>query len=382
MTADSEGAAPARRGPGNHIAEWFGHRVFPTVSGGDAGLANQKNSSCPFLSDITGAESACVKDENSKGVCTVSSRSNGGQRQDWPVCPIRALDDSMLDDAVRRLFGYGELDAVEVVQVTSLALPGRRAEVKQRVLDGEHVVAYFQTKLGGEIRLAATERSPEFNFDSTMVELLPNGAGGVDLGRYAIFEIQTMDYHGTYKHAVKNLRDGLRLHALDFHETLARRPDWVSDHMEGPNLSNVFKRTFYQMMFKFQVGAHEHSAGCVFAIPRPVWQSWQRHLGAPELLPAADGTWRFPGTSPATDVNPPAWIYVFDVNAGSVVSPNELTLWRVIGTDAATMSRFALEEAPNAALAEGGSVDRLMMTIRTRMAKWMPEILDAGPTLL
>lgn len=362
------------RGPTNHIAEWFGHRVFPTVAKDPIALADQRSRSCPFLTGITNRTTECIKDDNSKGVCTVSSRSNG-PRQDWLVCPFRALDDSMLEDAVRRLFQYPETDPVDIVPVTVLADEARREDFKRQVHAGQHMVAYFQTKLGGEISLSATERSPEFSFDSTMVEVLPDGETGLRLGEYAVFEIQTMDYHGTYRHAVSNLRDGLRLHKDGFHNTLEGMPEWASERMEGPNLANVFKRTFYQMMFKFQVGAHQHCAGCVFAIPRPVWESWQRHLGAPELVDFGDGTWRLPASDQsALQPHPPAWIYVFDVNASSTSTPNELELWRVIGTDAATMSRHALVEAPNAALAEGSSVDRLMVTIRTRLATWLPEL--------
>lgn len=361
------------REPANHIAEWFGHRIYPTVMDDEGALADQRESTCPFLTQITSVISKCVKNANSEGVCTISSRSNARLRQDWLVCPIRALDDDILDDGARRLFGYPAGAPVDIVPVTVLQDPGRRETFKASVLAGQNVVAYFQTKLGGEISIGATGRSPEFSFDSTMVEVLPDGAGGLRLGRYAIFEIQTMDYHGSYKHAVANLRDGLRLHPNDFHTILRSRSDWAAEKIEGPNLSNVFKRTFYQMMFKFQIGAHEHCAGCIFAIPRPVWDSWQRHLGAPELIDAGDGTWRMPGGD--VGEKPPAWIYVFDVNAESTQTPNDVALWRVIGTDARIMSRHALEEAPNAALAEGGSVDRLMLTIRTRLGRWLPEIL-------
>jgi hypothetical protein len=36
---------------------------------------------------------------------------------------------------------------------------------------------------------------------------------------------------------------------------------WLSEGVEGPNIANVFKRTFYQMMFTFQLGHHERCAG-------------------------------------------------------------------------------------------------------------------------
>ena len=80
---------------------------------------------------------------------------------------------------------------------------------------------------------------------------------------------------------VRNLRDGLRLHPNTFPDTLQANKNWLSEGVEGPNIANVFKRTFYQMMFKFQLGKHPRCAGCVLAIPQSVWDSWQKHLGAP-----------------------------------------------------------------------------------------------------
>jgi len=144
--------------------------------------------------------------------------------------------------------------------------------------------------------------------------------------------------------------------------------------VEGPNIANVFKRTFYQMMFKFQIGAHGKSAGCVFAIPRSVWDSWQRHLGKPDLVEHHDGTWRLAIPEKMSDECPPAWIYVFDVAESAQTSPNEIALWRVIGTDAEALGFYALELAPEAALDAGGSVDRLLETVRIRLRPYLPEL--------
>ena len=130
----------------------------------------------------------------------------------------------------------------------------------------------------------------------------------------------------------------------DSHTTLADHPGWLSERMEGPNISNVFKRTFYQMMFKFQIGAHAHSAGCAFAIPRPVWDSWQRHLAGPDLVERGDGTWQLGESDPAAKSDkPPAWIYVLDLDVSDQDSPNDLKIWRIIATDARSMSHYALD---------------------------------------
>jgi hypothetical protein len=44
-------------------------------------------------------------------------------------------------------------------------------------------------------------------------------------------------------------------------------PEWAGRKIEGPNISNAFKRTFYQIVFKFQVTKQGASAGCALALP-------------------------------------------------------------------------------------------------------------------
>jgi hypothetical protein len=74
----------------------------------------------------------------------------------------------------------------------------------------------------------------------------------VKSGRYGIIEIQTADTHGSYRHTVETLHSALDLHrSSGFAEQVAAHPDWPAHRVEGPNISNVFKRTFYQVMVKF-----------------------------------------------------------------------------------------------------------------------------------
>ena len=273
---------------GNFVSEWFGHRVHPTVANTAESLADQEGRRCPFLSKALGATTECVKSESAKGICTISSSSNG-PRQDWLVCPFRALDFELLGNAARRLFSAAP-DSLSIVPAPVLAREEIRESLTARLEAGARVIVFLQAKLGGEISLASTARSPEVSFDTTLVELIRRD-GALDIGTYGIVEVQTMDFHGTYKHAVKNLTDALRLHGQDFHNILgANQGRWISERIEGPNIANVFKRTFYQMMLKFQIGAHPSSAGCVLALPAAVWDSWQRHLGKPDLIPQTDGT--------------------------------------------------------------------------------------------
>ncbi|MBO0801642.1 MAG: hypothetical protein J2P25_01000 [Nocardiopsaceae bacterium] len=147
--------------------------------------------------------------------------------------------------------------------------------------------------------------------------------------------------------------------------------------MEGPNISNVFKRTFYQIAFKFQVTRREASVGCVLALPRPVWDSWQPFLGAPELRRHHDGTWRLLDDH-ASD--PADWIYVFDVTGDPAPDggPAPIDVRLVIGTDAATLSRAAFDIAPAKAVEHGAGADAVATAIIRRLTSYLPEMLVHG----
>jgi hypothetical protein len=366
-----------------HVAEWFGHRVFPTVSSGDTPIGDQESKRCPFLTQTLKHSTPCVKAANSRGVCTISASSNG-PRQDWLVCPYRALDDGLLGDMVCRLYGIPPLDRVLIRPVVALGDEAGKSEILTAVRGSGRVFVYFQDKLGGEISLAKTAASPELSFDITVVELLPappssegsapgSGEPTVTVGRYGVIELQTTDTHGSYAQAVSALNSALDLHKDRFSEQLAENPEWAGRKVEGPNISNVFKRTFYQIAFKFQVTKRNTSAGCALALPQPVWDSWQPFLGAPELHEQADGTWRLMDDH---TLEPSDWIYVFDIDtqpgAGGHPAPIRVSL--VIGTDAATLSRAAFEVAPAKAVTHSGERDAVAETITRRLGRYLSEI--------
>lgn len=366
-----------------HVAEWFGHRVFPTVSSGDMPVGDQKTKRCPFLTQTLKHSTPCVKAANSRGVCTISASSNG-PRQDWLVCPYRALDDGLLSDMVSRLYGIPPLDSVLIRPVVALGDETDRSEILTAVHAGTRAFVYFQDKLGGEISLAKTAASPELSFDITVVELLPvpqasEGSGpgprepAVTVGQYGVIELQTTDTHGSYAQAVSALTSALDLHKDRFSEQLAENPEWAGRKVEGPNISNVFKRTFYQIAFKFQVTKRDTSVGCALALPQPVWDSWQPFLGAPELHEQADGTWRLLDDH---TLEPSDWIYVFNIDtqpgAGGQPAPIRVSL--VIGTDAATLSRAAFEVAPAKAVAHSGEHDAVTETIVRRLGRYLSEV--------
>lgn len=360
-----------------HIAEWFGHRIFPTVSAGDTPINDQQAERCPFLTQTLKHSTQCVKAPNSRGVCTISASSNG-PRQDWLVCPYRALDDGLLADMVCRLYGIPPLDPVLIRPVLALADHADRSEILDAVHGNRRAFVYFQDKLGGEISLSKTGASPELSFDITVVELVPADSAGADdpsvtIGKYGVIELQTTDTHGSYSQAVKALTSALDLHKENFSDQLAANPEWAGRKIEGPNISNVFKRTFYQIAFKFQVTKRETSVGCALALPQPVWDSWQPFLGAPELHEQPDGTWRLLDDRMS---KPSDWIYVFDIDtqpgAGGKPAPIQVSL--VIGTDAATLSRAAFEVAPAKAVAHGDGYDAVVETITRRLGRYLPDV--------
>jgi hypothetical protein len=364
-----------------HVAEWFGHRVYPAVADHARVREDQRTERCPFLSEVAERNTECVKSANNRGVCTISAGSNG-TRQDWLVCPHRALDDDLLHAMVRRLFGLTSGTAVHVLPVTSLA----DDDVRERLITDAHrpggprQFLTFQQFFGGEISLPRSTTSPELSFDATVVEVVPSDTTiGIKLGRYGVIEMQTTDTHGTYRHAVDALRGAFDLHEDDFGRQVAAHPDWPGRRVEGPNISNVFKRTFYQVMFKFQITRRASSSGCILALPRPVWDSWQPFLGAPEIVDMNDGTHRLKGQDDgAVDLSnqTPNWIYVFDIadEPPADGSPTPVELQLVIATDAPTLSRLALDIAPNNAIGDADAEDTVVDALRRRTNTYMPGI--------
>lgn len=363
---------------GNFISEWFGHRVYPAVRGSAGALADQRAGRCPFLTSSAGEDRPCVKAEASKGVCTISSRSNG-PRQDWLVCPLRVLDSPIIASAVATLFRTPAGSRPLVIAAPELVRPDVQDAIRAANASGAPAFVFLQKQFGGEILIGKTDRSPELALDFALVEIVAD-ADAPTIGRYGILEVQTMDFHGSYKHAVKDLKDALRLHTDDFHATLSKHQEWLSKDIEGPNIANVFKRTFYQMLLKFEIGQHQGNVGCVLAIPASVWDSWQRHLGAPVLEQNADGTFALMGPHFSPEPRPPrAWVIVFDIDAESKTSPNPVRIDKLIATDTDSISFAALKSAPGAAVAPGGPVERVPGVIRERLSVFWP-ILKGGAT--
>jgi hypothetical protein len=364
--------SPKKAGAGNFVSEWFGHRVYPTVVSDASSIAAQRNEQCPFLSAATGETRLCVKSDAAKGVCTINTLT-GGVRKDWLVCPYRAVSTEIVIDAVRQLFGLAAFAVPFITPGITLTKPAVRENIVARLRSGQSVYIYFDAKTSGELSIPPTDKSPEFAFDVTIVELTLHGSTA-RIGRFGILEIQTMDFHGSYRAAVRNLRDGLRLHPNSFAATLQSNPLWLCEGIEGPNIANVFKRTFYQMMFKFQLGAHDRCVGCMLAIPESVWDSWLRHLGEPVLSKEADGTFSLLAPGRARPNPVPAWIYVFNPDASSAKTPSPMSVSKVIATDVPAMAHGALTVAPLAAIENIGSPTGMLSLLARRLKKLWPDL--------
>lgn len=358
--------SPAPKVIGNFISEWFGHRMFPTVVSSVSSVADQRNLRCPFLSMATGEVRECIKNQSSKGVCTISSASNG-PRQDWVVCPYRAFDRQLMQAVAAQFYGLNV--EFHMFAAPVLASDERREQVLELLRQGEKVLVYFDQKMGGEIGVSATDKSPEIAFDTTFVEL-NRGENGIGLGRFAVMEIQTMDFHGSYRKAVENLSSALRLHDDTFPTQVQANQRWLGDHIEGPNIANVFKRTFWQMMFKFEMATSPGCAGVALTIPLSVWDSWQKFLGAPALVDLHDGTFALADSAGETETVGSSWIYVFDLDESSAQTPSPMRINRVIRTTAAALAHHALEEAPQ------GAIEQLQAGIypalQARLRKYWP----------
>jgi hypothetical protein len=363
--------AKSERG-GNFVSEWFGQRIYPNVRLDIAAVSGSGFGQCPFLGDVLKARTPCVKNTNSAGVCSISSVSNGS-RQDWLVCPYRVISSDIVSKGCQRIF---ELDhEVTPLPVSVLQNEGALRDFVDRVRSDGSGYLFFQDKLGGEISLPGTARSPELSFDITLVEIRPDGPDGFSVSRYGILEIQTMDYHGSYKSAVNNLRDGLRLHGKAFPAALETNLSrWAGEGIEGPNVANVFKRTFYQMMLKFRMaGQGSAAAGIVLALPRSVWDSWQPFLGAPEVEEESTGIMRLhvlPGTASEPPLN--AFICVFDLDSGDDKAVSPVRIEHFIRVSPEKLTHHAFTVVPAHILQSLQTDESVLARIRVRLGVWWP----------
>ena len=147
----------------------------------------------------------------------------------------------MVHQVTRKIFSDPRED-VPIYPVVHLNSP----EHLTAILDQgskEVVYLFFQNKLGGEINLGGSSTTPELSFDLTIVECRCD-ENWLVLKRYGILEIQTMDFHGSYQHAVRALEAAVDLHADNFPAQVEENQEWLGRRIEGPNIANVLQTDY------------------------------------------------------------------------------------------------------------------------------------------
>jgi hypothetical protein len=246
------------------------------------------------------------------------------------------------------------------------------ALIDQSIAADQRAFVFFQDKLGGEIPISGTSSSPEISFDITVVELYYARPGVIKVDRYGFIEIQTMDFHGSYKHAVSSLRNALDLHKRKFPTQLASNQEWASRKVEGPNIANVFKRTFYQMLLKFELSKEGCAAGTVLALPEAVWESWQPFLGRPTIETVSGSEFRLVGSDNVTYHGTNAWIFVFALDAGASDPISPVKIVSRIRVSATDLVQHAFVTVPANMLQRATVDDVLLPRIRERIRRAMP----------
>ena len=354
--------------PNNFIGEWFGYRLYPDVKCRADQVSDLQSGLCPFLSEITGRDCLCEKPTASQGVCTITTTKSG--TKDWMVCPYRSLDNAFLTSVVERIFGCK--DSPYIIPVSSLAYSQILSELKTAVANGQPAFLFFQDKLGGEINVPPTAESPELKFDITLVPVSFSG-NTLQIHEFAIYEVQTMDFHGSYRHAVNALQSAVDLHGERFPQEVGKNSDWLGRKIEGPNIANVFKRTFYQLLLKFRLAEEHTCAGVALGLPEAVWDSWSPHLNSPTLQPYSD--YRvLEGTDPERLSN--SWIFVFETDRNSDAAREPLQSRYQIRVDVDALLRLAFSDVPD--YISHNLVDRVRAGITRRVSEVYPSVEWGG----
>jgi len=351
---------------GNFISEWFGQRIYPEVKLDSRAISGVNWGGCPFLTSIKRQRTQCIKSENAFGVCTINSLGAEGRR-DWLVCPYRVIDSAIVQSGCATIFGAAPLSPPIPISILN---DEKGIAILETTLDTDQkAFIFFQDKLGGEISISSTSASPEIAFDITVVELSRPKAGTLRVDRYGFIEIQTMDFHGSYKAAVTDLRDAHRLHGKQFPKALSEHQSWASKNIEGPNIANVFKRTFYQTLVKFELSKEGAAAGTILDLPEAVWESWQPFLGRPVIGHVSGSEFRIAGTDTVDYHGTNAWVFVFDLDdkGNSPISP--VVIKSRIRVSATDLVQHAFVTVPKNMLHWATTDDVLLNRIRDRIRR-------------
>jgi len=148
----------------------------------------------------------------------------------------------------------------------------------------------------------------------------------------------------------------------------------MSEGVEGPNIANVFKRTFYQMLLKFELSREGAAAGTVLAIPQSVWDSWQPFLGRPEIERIGGAEFRVKGSDDKHYHGTNAWIFVFELDAASSKSISPVRISAKIRVSATDLIEHAFVNVPKNMHRWTTSDDALLQRIRSRIQRALPTL--------
>ncbi|NQW24583.1 MAG: hypothetical protein HQ475_14215 [SAR202 cluster bacterium] len=223
------------------IEEWFGYDLsYQSQDGRNARVEEH----CRF---INGKCEKRFNDGSISGVCSVSV---GTEVDPVLICPNRLYgnDYGLLRDVAEIAFGTGH----------TVIHPNNYLKVDH---DGRQVIA-FGKKFGKELRLPARGGRGNFFVDWVLARIANNG----DLAEFTALEVQSIDTTGTYRHQVKELRDGA--------ESVGSSPS-------GLNWENVNKRILPQLIYKGNVLQSEPlcSKGLFFVSPSAVYNRIRTRLG-------------------------------------------------------------------------------------------------------
>jgi hypothetical protein len=139
----------------------------------------------------------------------------------------------------------------------------------------------------------------------------------------------------------------------------------------------VFKRTFYQMLLKFELSKDGASAGTVLVLPESVWESWQPFLGRPTIERVSGTEYKIVGADNKGYHGTNAWIFVFrlDETSADAISPVRITSKiRVSATD---LLQHAFVAVPQNMLHWARTENALLNRIRERIRRAVPTLTIA-----
>jgi len=264
----------------NSISEWFGYRIFPTVTDAEQAIRDQQDERCPFLAKRSGRHESASSRPTRAAYAPYPAKLTAAAR--LVVCPYRTADQPDPDG--------GGAPAVfsSHVRRNRCSYPPRRLptarpknESANRSMAGGGCSLYFMDKLGGEIDIPwkQTFGKVQTRHDASWRSL---GLGAEPPSAdTAILEVQTMDFHGTYREATLSLTHALKLHPRDFASQLRANPNWASAGMESEHRQRYSSEPSTRYCSS-SAGNHSRLCRRHPALPGSVWESWQPHWGAPK----------------------------------------------------------------------------------------------------